>query len=268
MQKREIVTRVLVPADQHAPEAIHPTMRALHDPPAGLEAGLLLERLSLFPPRPDVGREAKLSQQLTDLVVVIPFVQAYALRLRWGGRRARDRDAHERRLDHLEVVPIGPLDSKANGDAAAVGEDAPFGANLPAVGRIPAHLFPPQGAAWSSRRPWLTTPSQCPASHRIPPNPASTTPGRRQRPPTLGNGGAPSYWNRGWCHSGHSTGNRCGGRRRWHPWPGGHRRGTDGTRAGAACAAGVEAGCTPITCQGYANHGERSLDQYSYRSLL
>src|SRR5262245_52061989 len=29
MQKREIVAHFLVPADQHAPEAIHPTMRAL-----------------------------------------------------------------------------------------------------------------------------------------------------------------------------------------------------------------------------------------------
>jgi hypothetical protein len=34
-------------------------------------------------------------------------------------------EARERRLDHLEVVPIGPLDGEANGDAAAVGEDAP-----------------------------------------------------------------------------------------------------------------------------------------------
>jgi hypothetical protein len=29
MQKPQIVAHFLVPADQHAPEAIHPTMRAL-----------------------------------------------------------------------------------------------------------------------------------------------------------------------------------------------------------------------------------------------
>src|SRR5215210_4131662 len=136
MQKREIVAHFLVPADQHAPEAIHPTMRALHDPPAGLETSLLRERLGLFPPRPDVGREPKLNQQLTYLVVVIALVQAHPLRLRRGGRRALNRDARERRLDHLEIIPIGSLNSNANGDAAAVGEDAPFGANLPTVGRI------------------------------------------------------------------------------------------------------------------------------------
>jgi hypothetical protein len=102
-------------------------MRALHDPPAGLASGLLLERFGLFPPRPDVGREPELSQQLTDRVVVLTLVQAYALRLRWGGRRTLDGEAQERRRDHLAVVPIGPLDGEANGDAAAVGEDAPFG---------------------------------------------------------------------------------------------------------------------------------------------
>jgi hypothetical protein len=131
-----------------------------------------------------------------------------------------------------------------------------------------AHLVPPQVAPWSSRRPWPTTPSQCPARHRMPPDPASTTPGIHQRPPTLRNGDAPSYGNRCWWPSGPSTGNRCGGRRSWHPWPGGRRRGADGTRAGVAAAAGVGAGCTPITRQVYANCDERSFDRYSCRSLL
>ena len=50
-----------------------------------------------------------------------------------------------RRLpDHLEVLPIGSRDGEANRDTAAVGEDAPFGADLPAVGRIRAHRFPPK----------------------------------------------------------------------------------------------------------------------------
>ena len=142
-QKREIIAPVLVPADPHALEASHPTMRALHDPPAGLEAGLLRERLGLCPPRPDVGRAAELSQQLADLVVVIALVQAHPVRRRQGGRRALEREARARRLDHLDVIPLRPLDGEATGDAAAVGEDAPFGANLPALGRRLAHLFPP-----------------------------------------------------------------------------------------------------------------------------
>ena len=60
MQKPQVVAYFLVPADQHAPEAIHPTMRALHDPPPGFEPGFLLQRFGLFPPRTDVGGEAKL----------------------------------------------------------------------------------------------------------------------------------------------------------------------------------------------------------------
>ena len=69
MQKRQVVLYFLVPADQHASEAIHPTMRAFHDPPSGLETSILLERLGLFPPRPEVGGEPTLGQQVADLVI-------------------------------------------------------------------------------------------------------------------------------------------------------------------------------------------------------
>jgi hypothetical protein len=80
MQKPQVVAHFLVPANQHAPEAIHPTMRAFHDPPPGLETGFLLERRGLFPASADVGGEAKLGQQLPHLVIVIAFVLG---RLNW-----------------------------------------------------------------------------------------------------------------------------------------------------------------------------------------
>jgi hypothetical protein len=51
-------------------------MRAFHQPPPCLATGFLLERLGLFPPRSDVGGQAKLGQQLPHLVIVIAFVQA------------------------------------------------------------------------------------------------------------------------------------------------------------------------------------------------
>ena len=43
-------------------------------------------------------------------------------------------------------MAMGAFHGEADGDAAAVGEDAPCGAHLPAVGRMLAHLFPPSGA--------------------------------------------------------------------------------------------------------------------------
>src|SRR5215813_10746685 len=241
MQKREIVAHVLVPADQHVPEAIHPINRALHDPPACLQTGFLLARHDLFPPRPDVGREPELGQQLAHLVV-IAFVQAYPLQLLRGGRRARDGDTAERLPDHLEGMPMGSLDGEANRDAAAFGEDAPFGADLPAVGRILAHLFPPQAELWSSRHPWPATPNQCPLRPRIQPGPWPTMPRRHPPPSILGSGDGRNYWNRGRSHSARSTDSRYVGRRKWHPWLDDHQRGGGDTPTGAASGGEAAAG--------------------------
>jgi hypothetical protein len=64
MQKPQIVTHLLVPTDEEAPEAIHPTMRAFYHPPPGLETYFLFERLRLLPSREDVRRDPELLQQI------------------------------------------------------------------------------------------------------------------------------------------------------------------------------------------------------------
>ena len=74
MQKAQIVAHFLVPADQYAPETIHPTLRAFHHPPPGFATGLLLECLGFFPARPDVRSEAKRVQELPDFVIVVAFI--------------------------------------------------------------------------------------------------------------------------------------------------------------------------------------------------
>ena len=61
MQKPQIIAHFFIPADQHAPEAIHPTMRAFHHPSPCLETGFLLERLGLFPSGSDVDGEPRVS---------------------------------------------------------------------------------------------------------------------------------------------------------------------------------------------------------------
>ena len=162
MQKPQVVAHVLVPADQHAPEAIHPTMRPLHDPPSCLVAGLLLERLGLFPRRADVGREAKFGPQVPHLIVVIALVQTPPLGIVWRGLWPRDRDTRDRLPSQLKIMAIRPLHGEADRHAPAVGEHAALGADRAPVGRVLAHLFPPQGALGSWPHPSRALPSQSP----------------------------------------------------------------------------------------------------------
>lgn len=146
MQKTQIVTYLLVQADQEAPETIQPTVRALDHPPPRLETRLLFEGLGLFPSRPDVGGEATLGQQLAYFIVVVALVQAHPLRCGRARLRPLNRDTLDGRARHLEVMTIGPLDRQAEGHATAVGEHAALGADLAAVGRVLAHRFPPREA--------------------------------------------------------------------------------------------------------------------------
>ena len=79
-----IVARLLVPTDQHTPKTVQPTMRALHHPSAGFETNFLLQCLGFFPPCTNVGREAKLLQEVSHLIIVIAFLQTQPLRRVWG----------------------------------------------------------------------------------------------------------------------------------------------------------------------------------------
>ena len=62
MKEGDVVVGRLVPADQNAPKAVHPTVSPFHHPAPGLETGFLFDGPCLFTPAADVGREAKLVQ--------------------------------------------------------------------------------------------------------------------------------------------------------------------------------------------------------------
>jgi hypothetical protein len=180
MQKRHIVPHVLVPTDQHTPEAIHPAVRALHNPPPCPEPGFLLQGVGLFPLRSDMGGESDLGEQSTDVRIVIAFVQAHPLRRVWGRLRPLDGNALDGLPCQLEVMAVGALHCEADRHAAAVGEYTALGAGFATVGGVLAHLFPPQAGLWSSPRSWLTPPSQCRARRRRRQGPSSTTSKRPQ----------------------------------------------------------------------------------------
>src|SRR5262245_56772415 len=268
MQKPKVVTHFFVPADQHPPEAIHPAMRALHHPPPGFETSLVLQGMGLRAPRSDVRREPELVQQVSHLVVIIAFVQAQPLRGFEGGLRPFHSYAFDGLARQLEIIPLRAGHGQTEWHATAVGEDAAFGAKLAAVRGVLAHLFPPQGELWSSPRPSPATPSQCPARHHSPVSLAPIRPQRRPPPPTLENVDGQHYWNKASSSSAHSTGSRCGARKRWHPSLYDHRRGADGTLEGVVSVGGVRAPYAPTRRQVYASHRRLAYGNQASMRLL
>src|SRR3954471_23174572 len=116
MQHTEVVLHLLLPSDQDPPEPIHPAMRPLHHPTPGLETRLPLQRLRLLTSGTHVGREAELPDQLPSVVIVITLVQTHPLRLFLRRLGTLHRDALQRRLGQLLVMPIGTLDGQTHWD--------------------------------------------------------------------------------------------------------------------------------------------------------
>src|SRR5262245_12558480 len=268
MQKPQVVAHFLVPADQHAPKTVHPTMRTFHHPPPGFEPSLLLQRLGFLAPCPDMCREAELVEQLPYLVIIIAFVQTQPLVGVWGGVWPLHSYVLDGLARQLEIIPIRAGHGQPERHATAIGADAAFGADLAAVRGVLAHLFPPRGELWSSPRPSPATPSQSPARHRSLPGPFPIRPQRHLPPPTLGNGDGRNYWNRSASRSAHSTGNRCEAQKRWHPWLCDRQRGADGIPKGVVCAVGARAQCAPTIRLGYASHDALSRGHQASARLL
>src|SRR5215510_14918194 len=258
MQKTQIVTYFLIPADQHPSEAVHPAMRAFHYPPPCLEPELVFQRFRFISPRPDMGGKAKLEQQPPYLLIVITFVETHPLGSLGGGIGPLDGDALDGLTRQLEVIAIGPIHCETDGHAAAVGEQAALRADFAAVGRILAHLFPPQAGLWSWRHPSPATPNQCLARRHMPPAPVPTRPRRHWLPSMLGSDDGPHCVSRCRWHPRRPTDSRCAAQRKWHPSLYDHQRGDDDIPKDAVCAGGVMAQCAPTARRAYASHGGRA----------
>ena len=185
MQKSKVISRRLVPADQHAPEAIHPPMGTFHPPPTCFEACLTFESLRLFAPAAHMGSKAKLAYGLPHCLVVIAFIHTHALRLLSGWLGAIHRNTIYRHPHQLHVIAIGPRDSESNGDAVRLCQHPTFYACLAAIRRVWSSFFPRPRALWSSRRPCSAIPSLSPfLRHTAPARPPRTV-RTRLRPPIL-----------------------------------------------------------------------------------
>jgi hypothetical protein len=128
----------------------------------------------------EVGGEAKFGQQLSHLVIAL--VQMHPQ----GVVRGQLRPCHGETLDglpsHLVIMAIRGPHGEAEQQVTTVGEPAALGANLAAVGRVLAYVFPPDGGLWSSPRPSRATPSQSAAKQRMSPSRATIRSGRRPTP--------------------------------------------------------------------------------------
>ncbi len=227
MEHGDIVLRLLAPPDQNPAKTVHPAMRTLHDPTPRFPTSPPLDLLGLLAAGLDVRREAEVRQDLSDLVLVIPLIQAQALRLLGAGLGALDGDALQGCRGQLHVVAVGPVHGQPDRDAVALDQQAALDALLGTVGGIFPGLFLPRGVPWSCTRPGSATSSRCPSARRIRSALSSTSPGRHLRRPTPGSG--QGRWSRGrtWSRPALSTGSRFAGQRRWHP-----------DKLGRGCAAG------------------------------
>jgi len=153
VQQPEIIFRLLLPADEDAAKAIHPAVSALNDPTPCLESRSALDRLGLFSTSANVRRVAEVPEQIANLIVVVSFVQAHVLLPIQFDFWTLYGNAEQRRFDQLEVVAIGAIDSKPDGNSAAFTQQAAFDAVLGSIRRIGPGFFPRPMGPSSSHRP-------------------------------------------------------------------------------------------------------------------
>ncbi len=253
MEHSQICIGSNFPANKQSAKAIHPRMSALAHPSARLFSSALLQLLALFAPRTNVSSEVELMRQVSDLVIVVAFVEAEIL---WGFGRwfgSANWSAFERLPRHFEVVPVGAIDGEANWNATRFHQNASLGSQLGPVGRIGAGFFPRPAEPWSSLRPWTTTSSRCLSTCHRPRGLVSRIPGRRPPAATLGNAGKPrSNYKFPWRPE-RSTGNRCGAQREWHSSPLCLELGDCDNRAGARDAEAAMAPSAPTTRQEFSS---------------
>ena len=108
MNKSKVVLRFLLPTYQDTPEAIHPTVCSLRHPATRFEANLMLDRLSFFAARTNMGGIGKFLDQSSYLTRIISLIQTHPLRLLLCWLWASYRDTLKRRLDHFAVMSIRP----------------------------------------------------------------------------------------------------------------------------------------------------------------
>jgi hypothetical protein len=215
MQQPQVIDRLLLPADQKAPEPVHPGVRPLHHPAPRFVAGFLFDGLRLLAPCPQMQREPELRCQLAHRVAVIALVQTQALRrflgrLRSGygqtGQRLRSASqvsVSGQRLRSASQVSVSCINLwsflLAPPIAIPSGTPAPSVNTLRLVPPLPRSVglgptasseapFFRRPVLWSWPRPSRASPSQCPPERRTRRDPVPRVSRKRLPASTLGSG--------------------------------------------------------------------------------
>ncbi len=114
MEEREIILRLLLPTDEQATKAIHLGMCSFHDLSARFEPGSPFDRPGLFSMCANMGGKAKFVEDVAHFIVVIPFIQAHALRVLLCRLRALNDDALDGRASQFHVMAVRSLDLETN----------------------------------------------------------------------------------------------------------------------------------------------------------
>jgi hypothetical protein len=136
--------RFFVPAYQDAPKAVHPRVGPLDDPAPSLLARSLVDRLCFLAPRPHMRGELKLHQEIAHFLIVVPCVEAHALRWRLRWLRTLDDKAVNRGPHPFHVMSVGTIQHQSNGDTMPLSQQTALDPALGAIGGMWPGFFPPE----------------------------------------------------------------------------------------------------------------------------
>ena len=114
MEHGDVVVGLLVPADQHAAEAVDPAVRPLHHPPPRFATSFLLQGLGLFATRTARRGAAQRGPQVPSLRLGVAFVHTPPLGSLCRGRGPLDGDLLARLTRQLTVMTVCPVDREAD----------------------------------------------------------------------------------------------------------------------------------------------------------
>ena len=144
MEQGFVVRRLLLPADQDPPEAVHPRGDAFDHPAPGTPAAGSLGSLFLAA-RLDMGPVAASAGFAAESGGIIALVAAQMLRTTRGGAGTANRKTVQRGMKQLLVMHIGAGDGQARGTPRPSVSTERLTPNLPrSVGFFPV-FFPAQG---------------------------------------------------------------------------------------------------------------------------
>lgn len=184
MKQADIVVSLFLPADKDPAKTVQPAVRALYNPTACFLSDIIAQLSRFNTSGHDMSFVVKLRKKMPDLVKIVTFVQTQVL----AAIRSRLRPLYGQSLkrwpSQFHIVPIGPINSKPDGNAGAIAQHRTLNAVFAPIGRVCARFFPHQAELLSWHHPCSATSSQCHADRRTPTDLSAKT-AKKPRPAAI-----------------------------------------------------------------------------------